>query len=188
MTTAATSADPTTPAAPSSTPSTPAPGREMSALSGATRWRRHIGRALALVCVAACAVWAFMPLGPTQVEVPQVSDSAAATPPPAPQALDLAAFQVPLWVAPAPAPQAVVEAPPPPPPPLKWQLLAIVREDIGYKALVYDPESDRLLVLKEGDAPGPQRVERVTARTMDVREGVGVRTLALREASPGGRP
>jgi phosphomannomutase len=81
-----------------------------------------------------------------------------------------------------------VEAPPLPPPPLRWQLLAILREDTGYRALVYDPDADRLIVLKEGDESGPQRVERVTATTLNVRGGAGVRTLALREAAAGGRP
>ncbi len=153
-----------------------------------SRGCRHLGRALALMCVAACGLWAFMPLGPAHVDVPNVSASAASDRSVVPAALDVAAFNAPLWVAPAPPPLAVAEVTPPPLPPLKWQLLAIVREDTGYKALVYDPDTDRLLVLKEGDDSGPQRVERVTATTLDVRGGAGVRTLALREAAPGGRP
>jgi hypothetical protein len=173
---------------PTSTAPTPIPTSERASVPGASQGRRHLGRVLTLMCIAACGVWAFMPLGPAQVSVPEISASAAAARPPTPSSLDLAAFNAPLWVAPAPASPSVAEAPPPPPPPLKWQLLAIVREDTGYKALVYDPDTDRLLVLKEGDDSGPQRVERVTATTMDVRGGTGVRTLALREAAPGGHP
>lgn len=181
--------------APTSIPATaltpPVPASESADDPGARQGRRIIGHVLTLVCIAACGVWAFMPLGPAQVEVPQISPAAAAAGQPTPAALDLAAFNAPLWVAPAapsPPPPAVAEAPPPPP--LKWQLLAIVREDMGYRALVYDPDSDRLLVLREGDETGPRRVERVTATTLDVRNegGVSVRSLALREAAVGGRP
>jgi hypothetical protein len=63
-----------------------------------------------------------------------------------------------------------------------------VREDSGYKALIYDPDTDRLLVLREGDDSGPQRIDRITATTMEVRGGDGMRTIALRDAAPGGRP
>jgi hypothetical protein len=129
-----------------------------------------------------------MPLGPAQVDVPEISASAATARPSIPEALDLAAFNAPLWIAPAPPPPTIAEAPPPPSPPLKWQLLAIVREDSGYKALIYDPDTDRLLVLREGDDSGPQRIDRITATTMEVRGGDGMRTIALRDAAPGGRP
>jgi hypothetical protein len=173
---------------PTSSPTPPAPARKIAGNPGVRQGRRIIGRVLACVSIAACGVWAFMPLGRAQVDVPRISPSAAAAGQPAQVALDLAAFNAPVWVAPAapsPPPPALAEAPPPPP--LKWQLLAIVREDTGDRALVYDPDSDRLLVLREGDESGPRRVERVTATTLDVRGGVGVRTIALRDAA-GGRP
>ena len=178
----------TAPATPTSFPSAPGLTGGRSAALGAKQGHQTIGRILALVCIAVCGVWAFMPLGPAQIDVPQVRVSAAGARPPAPAALDLAAFNTPLWVAPAPPPPAVVDAPPLPPPPLKWQLLAILREDTGYRALVYDPDTGRLLVLREGDVSGPQRVDRITATAMDVRGGDRVRTLALRDAVPGGRP
>jgi hypothetical protein len=182
----------TTPTTPASASSTLAPTSERAAVPGASPGRRNIGRVLAIMCIAACGLWAFMPLGPANVNVPEVGVTAAAGTGPTRSSLDLAAFNAPLWVAPAPPSPVVVEAPPAPPPPLKWQLLAIVREDAGYRALVYDPDADRLLVLREGDESGSQRVEHVTATTLDVRDGgvggAGVRTLALREGMSGGRP
>ena len=150
------------------------------------RARRIAYRALAGVCVAACGVWAFLPLEPARVNVPEIATGTTAAPATARHALDLAAFSAPLWVAPPPPPKVAEAAPPPPPPvPLRWQLLAIVREESGYKALVYDPDTDKVLALGEGDESGPRRVARVTPTSMDVRDASGVRTIALRE---GGRP
>lgn len=141
---------------------------------------------LAGLMISACAVWAFLPLGSTQVAVPEIG--AGATPQaPARVALDVSAFSAPLWVAPEPAPSArATAAPPPPPPPLRWQLLAIVREDAGYKAFLFDPDTDKVLVLTEGDQSGSRRIAKVTPTSVDVRDAAGVRTLALRDA--GGRP
>lgn len=143
-------------------------------------------RSIAGLCVAACGLWAFLPLEPARVNDPEIAAGTTAAPEPARLALDLAAFNAPLWVAPPPSPKVADAAPPPPPPvPLRWQLLAIVQEDSGYKALVYDPDTDKVLALGEGDESGPRRVARVTPTSMDVRDASGVRTLALRE---GGRP
>lgn len=145
------------------------------------------GRVLAGLCVAACGVWAFLPLEPASVDVPEIAQDSGVTPGAAPIALDLAAFNAPLWVAPPPPKVAAATPPAPPPLPLKWQLLAIVREGEGYKALVYDPDTDKLLVLGEGDQSGMRRVARVSPTSVDVRDGAGVRTLALRDQA-GGRP
>jgi hypothetical protein len=123
------------------------------------------------------------------VQTPEIAAASTAMPEASRVALDVAAFNAPLWVAPAPPPAAVAAAPPaPPPPPLRWQLLAIVREDSGYKALLYDPDTDKLLALGEGDQSGPRHVARVTSMSVDVRDSAGVRTLALREPATGGRP
>lgn len=166
---------PTTTSAPSATP--PASRRPGG----------FVERALAVMCVAACGVWAFLPLEPATVDVPEIAKDSGVAPRTAPLALDLAAFNAPLWVAPPPPKVAEAAPPAPPPPPLRWQLLAIVREDAGYKALVYDPDTDKLLVLGEGDQSGPRRIARVSSTSMDVRDGAGVRTLALRDQA-GGRP
>lgn len=149
----------------------------------------RVGRAslvLAAIAIAASAVWAFLPLGSTQATVPEIAAGSAMTPGPARVALDVSAFSAPLWVAPEPPPSTRAAAAPPPPPPLRWQLLAIVKEASGYKAFLYDPDTDKVLVLIEGDQSGTRRISRVTPTSVDVRDAAGVRTLALRE--PGGRP
>lgn len=144
------------------------------------------GLAFAGLAVGACAVWAFWPLGTVQVPVPKVATGSATTPGPSRVALDVSAFSAPLWVAPEPPPSTRAASPPPPPPPLRWQLLAIVREDSGYKAFLFDPDTDKVLVLTEGDQSGSRRIAKVTPTSVDVRDAAGVRTLALRDA--GGRP
>lgn len=146
---------------------------------------RFAARSLAGLCVAACGLWAFLPLEPAQVNIPVIAAGTTAAAEPARLALDLTAFNAPLWVAPPPPKVAEAAPPPPPPMPLRWQLLAIVREDSGYRALVYDPDTDKVLALGEGDESGPRRIARVTPTSMDVRDASGMRTLALRE---GGRP
>jgi hypothetical protein len=176
---------------PTTTPTTPTigPTPDVEA-AGTSRSRGVAGRALAGMCVAVCGVWAFAPLESARVEAPELTVSSAAASEAAPRALDLSAFNAPLWFAPPPPPTKVAESasPPPPPPPLKWQLLAIVREGHALRALVYDPDADRVIVLGEGDQSGPRRIARVTPTSLDVRDEAGVRTLALRDAAQGGRP
>ena len=147
--------------------------------------------ALAVVLIAVCCAWAFFPLDPAQVETPQIAATEALSPATTRAALDLSAFNAPLWVTPSPPPTVIAAPappPPPPPPPLRWQLLAIVREGSGYKALVYDPETDKVLSLAEGDESGPRRIARIASASMDVQDPSGVRTLALRDPAGGGQP
>lgn len=149
----------------------------------------RVGRArltLAGLAIGLSAAWACWPLGTLQVDVPAIAAGPAAMPEPARVALDLSAFSAPMWVAPEPVQRVRAATAPPPPPPLRWQLLAIVREDAGYKALLYDPDADKVLVLTEGDQSGSRRIARVTPTSVDIRDAAGVRTLALRES--GGRP
>jgi hypothetical protein len=141
---------------------------------------------LLAAAVTACGVWAFAPLEHPRVEVPALP---AAAPQEAPERrpIELAAFRAPLWVAPpAPPPPARPEPAPPPPPPLKFQLLAIVREAEMLKAVLYDPDTDRLLVVAEGEPLGARRVERVHPTTVDIRDDRGIRTLSLVETQGGG--
>jgi hypothetical protein len=102
-------------------------------------------------------------------------------------ALDLAAFRTPIWVAePTPPPPAAPAQPPPPPPPLKIQLLAIIREgDTAYRAAVYDPDTDQILVVAAGEKLGLRTVEQVDKSSLTLRDETGKRTLALKE---GGTP
>ncbi|MBX3405040.1 MAG: hypothetical protein KF699_16640 [Phycisphaeraceae bacterium] len=103
-------------------------------------------------------------------------------------ALDLAAFRTPIWVAPPlppapaePPPQPKPEPPPPPPPPLKWQLLAIVRAASNAlpHAMIYDPESDRVLELAAGDAHSGATISAVHADRVIIQRGRHTHTLLL---------
>lgn len=151
--------------------------------------RENVARGLGLVCMTACVLWAFLPLETPRATPPQTDASQSEVAIAARPEFDVAAFNVPLWVAPPPVKVAQASPPappPPPPPPLKWQLLAIVKEESTYKAVVYDPDTDKVLVLGEGDESGACRIAKVTPTSVDVRDAAGVRTLALRET--GGRP
>lgn len=148
----------------------------------ATRERGgFVWRAIAGFCITGSGLWAFLPLAPAQEGVPVIAHDAGAARRLGPPALDLAAFNAPLWVAP-PLPKVVASVPQTPAlHPLKWQLLAIMRDGSTCKALVYDPESDKLLVLGEGDESGQRRVACINSTTIDVRDSAGIRTLALRD-------
>lgn len=126
-----------------------------------------------------CAMFACWPLAVSRVHAP-----APVVPPIEPRevtALNGAAFRVPLWVAdPAPTPDP---APPTPLPPLKLQLLAILRDGGVYKAVVYDPDSDRIQVLATGDSLGSRKVHSVNRADFTVVDESGQRTLSLKEGS-----
>jgi hypothetical protein len=144
---------------------------------------------IATSLVLACGLWGLWPLGPVEVDPPEFAAiSAAATTQLVRPSFDLAAFNAPLWVAPAPPPKKVAEAPPPPPPPppppLRWQLLAIIREDGTYRALLYDPDADKLFTLTEGEQSGSRRIVRITPTSVDIRDEVGTRTLPLGDSPP----
>lgn len=132
------------------------------------------------LAAALCAVWALWPLPAVHVDTPRIEAG-----PPAPEPtrtvepLDTAAFRTPLWVAQPPPPPP--PAPAPPPPPLRLQLVAIVREGDVYKAALYDPDQDRLLVVGAGERIGSRLVEEVSAGEVTLKDGALTRTLALRE-------
>ncbi len=116
--------------------------------------------------------------------------SSSSSSPSSPIALDLAAFRVPLWIAPPAPPPPPTPAPSKPsPPPLKWQLLAIEHDDRGDSALLYDPDGDALLRVRPGQSLGERAIEKVTANGVEIREAGASRTLALRpdRTSPGDR-
>ncbi len=101
---------------------------------------------------------------------------------PARPRLDLAAFDRAMWLVPAaPEPvKAAAEKPAPPPPPLTLQLLGLVNEDGTTKAVLYDSTADRVRVVAVGDSIGDRRVERIDPQGVAIRDGTGLRTLALK--------
>lgn len=98
-------------------------------------------------------------------------------------ALDGAAFRVPLWVAEPASPPPPQETVIPPPTPLRVQLLAILHEEGAYKAVVYEPDSDRILFVAAGDKIGARNVDVVDRISLTLRDESGTRTLGLKEGS-----
>lgn len=141
------------------------------------------GKSLTGLAIAMCAAWALWPLGSTAPDVP---DGPSAPSPVSPGetrlALDASAFRAPLWIAPPPPPAPPVKVEAPPPPPLKLQLLAIMGSAGNYRAMLYDPDADRVLVRKAGEVAGDIKVERVEAKEVELSNSAGSRTLALKPA------
>lgn len=84
---------------------------------------------------------------------------------------------------PAVAPAPAVEPIAPPPPPSRLQLLGIVRDGDSRKAAIYDPVSDAVVVVGEGQQIAGQTVRAVSDRGVELSDGRGVRTLSLKEAA-----
>lgn len=149
------------------------------------------GSVIALLLVG---IWALWPLSPAATQAPSVLTSAtAARIPIAP--LDLSGFERPLWtVAAAPAPPANTAAPPPPPA-LRLQLLGITEDPTSHerRAVVFDPEGNRILILASGDAVGPRSVKAIEPTAVTFALGEVTQSLALRpdlsssRSPPGGR-
>lgn len=142
--------------------------------------------ALACVVLAAAAAFALWPVASPRIETPVIDSSRSETMRTL-ASLDLAAFRTPIWVAEPPPPAPIVQVPVPPPPPVKFQLLAIIREqgpEPVYKAAVYDPDTDRILVVAAGEKLGHRTVDQVDRTSLTLRDDTGKRTLALKERGP----
>lgn len=144
--------------------------------------------AASIASILACAAWGLRPVRARPPDAPAI-EAAVRVAPTARTPLDLDAFNAPVWVAPpSPPPEPEPPRPPPPPPPLKLQLLAITREGGDVRAVLYDPDADRLSVVRAGDAVAGRRVERVEPGAVALRDFSGLRTLALREDRAGRTP
>jgi hypothetical protein len=126
-----------------------------------------------------CVLWALWP--PDRLTIEPIPDPAEITetalPEPAMKGLNLAAFSTPLWVAaPTPPPEP---APAAPLLPLRLQLVAIVQGATGLRAILFDPDTDRLYALAQGQAVGSGTIEEVTEHGVEIHDAVGTRTLAL---------
>ena len=137
----------------------------------------------------ACAAWALWPLPnvkPSAVSLAQPDRSNPRQDQAEP--FPIAVFDAALWVEP-PAP-IVAEAPKPepPPPPVRLSLIGIVRQtpDGPLHAAIYDPDTDELRVVRDGDTLGRVTVDRVTEQAVTLLADGRPRTLALDTA--GGTP
>lgn len=137
------------------------------------------------LCAALFAVWpvAVDPITrPESIEPISVSGSK-----PTMIALDVAAFDVPVWLTPPPPPPlpaVEVAAKPAALPPLKLELLGIIKEGTTYRAVVYDPDTDKVAVVGSGDTLAGRKIDRVSVDALAIRDASGIRTLTLK-APPG---
>lgn len=146
----------------------------------ATRWAWAAGAAVPLL------VWALWPIGartlpPDTVPVPADRTGPATAQRPA---LQLAAFDAPIWTLDPPPPTPVT-----PPPPLRLQLVGMVRDGgtgAGgvLKAVIYDPDTDELVVVAEGAKVGPRTVTRIDATGVTLTDATGTRRLQMEQGVP----
>lgn len=147
---------------------------------------------ISIILLTSATAYALWPLGSAAPSAPESLPDAAPRAPAKPRALDLAAFRAPLWVAPIPPPPP--PAPPPPPPPLKLQLIAISSDPAHatFSATIFDPDSNKLLTLSQGQSIDGRTISRISAGSIDLKDARGTRTLALRPDAPasptGGAP
>lgn len=148
---------------------------------GAVRVSRALVGTLG-VAVLAAGVFSAWPLGTlTTTTEPEEPTHPQRQQPPV-TALEQDGFRAPIWVADPPPPSA--KPPPAPTPPLRLQLLAITSDGSGLKAALYDPDTDKVLVVVSGDPIGHRSVERIAADAVVLREGEILRTLAINGSSP----
>lgn len=159
--------------------------------------RKALARAAAALSVLAAGWWAMRPLEQPDLSLPAVPDAPGTDLSPVGEpamlaALDDSAFHVPLWFSPPPPPPSSapsVESQPAPLPPFKLQLLAIVREpgaagaNDRFKALLYDPDTDKILEAAAGQSIGERTVVGITEREITLSDRAGTRTLSLRPAA-----
>ncbi|MFT3684283.1 MAG: GspE/PulE family protein [Phycisphaerales bacterium] len=131
----------------------------------------------AVVCVP-LAVWACLSVTP-HVGPARQPDAPVATPvrQPTRPAVELAAFDAPIWT--LDPPPAVVAAPPP----LRLQLVGLVREGDVLKAVLYNQETDELVVVKDGDrvGAGGRSVTKIEATGVTLSDG---RRLLMEGGAP----
>jgi hypothetical protein len=125
--------------------------------------------------------WALWRPSMPRVEAPSLQLAGQGDEPTSLPPLDANAFNTPVWtIAAAPRPPALPSPAPPPPAPLKLQLIGILREDGEYKAVLYDPDINRLFVVATGEEAEGHKIDRVAADAISIRDGALIRTLALK--------
>ena len=158
--------------------------------------RHRLVRAAVLwsLLVAVSAVPLLIPrVSPT---VPHVGPVPAtnSSEPPSITPLNLASFDAPVWLtrleAPPPAPIPEVRPAPPAPPP-RLELVGIERtkNDDGtpvYRAVLYDLDAKRILVVKAGDRleKSARTIATVTPTALTITDGASTHTLALKAPPP----
>ena len=143
----------------------------------------------AIPVVALCAVWAFLPAGvavqtPSIVETTTRSEQSPVVQPSL--ALDGRAFAARIWDAPsapsAPAAPKAVAARAPKRPAFKLELIAIMNDGDERQAALYDPETDRLYIVANGDTVNQHTVTAINADAIELSDGTSTNRLTLKES------
>lgn len=134
------------------------------------------------VCVP-LAVWACWSAAVTRVDAqstarPTNGRSSAGAPGAQRPALELAAFDAPIWTFDPPPPAPVA-----PPAPLRLQLVGIVGDASGgaLRAVLYNQETDELVVVEAGEKVGVRTVVKVEAAGVTLSDG---RRLLMEGGNP----
>ena len=137
------------------------------------------------VLAVATGVWAFWPQAVAPIAVAKVDDHAPASHKPVTPAVRSDFLALKLWTPPAPPAEAAKPAAPTPRPPLKLQLVGITREsgqgEGTVRAALYDPETDKLLIVASGEKVGVFTVTSLTNDEIGLADNQGVRMLSLRD-------
>ena len=157
-----------------------------STLLESSRQRTRKVAIVGAVAVISGAAWVLLAPAAKPISAPTFDLAAkedATTQPP----LEIVAFQTPVWTIALPeAPKEAAAPPPPPPPPLKVQLIGIMKEGDLYKAVLYDPDTNKVRVVETGDDVQGRRVELVAMDNVRIRNGASTQTLVLK--NQGGTP
>ena len=147
--------------------------------------RRRVVR-IGLICCLVALAWAFWPHrgdGAIEKVTSRTSEDAIAAAS-AVRNIDPNVFDVALWT-PPPAPVAKdVVAVAPPPPPIKFQLLGISGEgtnDSPLRAALYDPDTDRVILIGQGEKLSSFTVQILTNEAIELVDGTRVERLSLRD-------
>lgn len=148
--------------------------------------RTCTGVVLALILAG---MWAAWPLrAPAVPNPPSLGPDHQAPESPVVRPLSAEAFNAQIWTLaaiPEPPPPPPAPVPPPLPPALRLQLLGIVRESdaspLVFKAALYDPDTDTIVMVSSGDTVGGRTIKDVLADRVLLALGSTVQTLTLRE-------
>ena len=162
------------------------PGNSLSALRSPSDPLARIRRralwtwAAAAPVLAACGWWASRPL-PHVARATSAVEIAASAPARRDDPFDLRPFQTArLWVDPAGSAAAGdAELAAKAASAVRLQLLGITSEGTGLVACLYDPDTDKIVLLRDGDRMGAHTVGRVSAREVAFRGADGELRLSL---------
>ncbi len=150
--------------------------------------RRRIVRVGVICCVIAAGGVIWLSARRSGLSSPDLGSELSGTPiePSVAAGIDARVFDVALWTPPpAPAVKDVI-AVAPPPPPLKLQLLGISGDgskDAPLRAALYDLETDRVILIGQGETLSSFTVRALTNEAIEFVDGTRVERLSLREPS-----